>query len=67
MKALYRCCLKWMEGNCTEAEDAFRAMLKAWEKVKAGADAIANFKAWVSGLTGKHRYLALFREGGKKD
>lgn len=26
-------------------------MLKAWEKVNAGAGAIANFKAWVSQLT----------------
>jgi DNA-directed RNA polymerase specialized sigma24 family protein len=30
---LYRCCVKWMGGNPTDAEDALsRAMLKAWKK-----------------------------------
>lgn len=32
---LYRCCIKWIGGNPTDAEDALsRAMLKAWEKVQ---------------------------------
>lgn len=36
---LYRCCLKWMSGNPTDAEDALsRAMLKAWEKVQKYTD-----------------------------
>lgn len=49
---LYRCCLKWMSGNPTDAEDALsRAMLKAWEKVQKYAEEIANFKAWLTGLT----------------
>lgn len=49
---LYRCCLKWMGGNPTDAEDALsRAMLKAWEKVQHFAGAIANFKAWLTRLT----------------
>ena len=50
---LYRCCIKWMGGNPTDAEDALsRAMLKAWEKVqKYAAYGIANFKAWLTRLT----------------
>lgn len=49
---LYRCCLKWMGGNPTEAEDALsRAMLKAWEKVQQYAGKIANLKAWLTKLT----------------
>ena len=51
--SLYRCCIKWMGGNPTEAEDALsRAMLKAWEKVqmyKKGE--IVNFKAWLTRVT----------------
>lgn len=32
---LYRCCIKWMGGNPTDAEDALsRAMLKAWDKAQ---------------------------------
>ncbi|NEQ66258.1 MAG: sigma-70 family RNA polymerase sigma factor [Symploca sp. SIO2D2] len=49
---LYHCCLKWMEGNPTDAEDALsRAMLKAWEKVQKFAGEIANFKSWLTTLT----------------
>ena len=50
---LYRCCIKWMGGNPTDAEDALsRAMLKAWEKVqKYAAAEIANFKSWLTRLT----------------
>jgi len=49
---LYRCCIKWMRGNSTDAEDALsRAMLKAWEKVQKYAGEITNFKAWVTRLT----------------
>ncbi|MEH2165574.1 MAG: sigma-70 family RNA polymerase sigma factor [Nostoc sp.] len=49
---LYRCCLKWMGGNLTDAEDALsRTMLKAWEKVQKYAGEIANFKAWLTRLT----------------
>ncbi|MFB2876254.1 RNA polymerase sigma factor [Floridanema aerugineum] len=49
---LYRCCVKWMEGNTAEAEDALsRAMLKAWEKLRNGNHVINNFKAWLTQLT----------------
>ncbi|MBW4494497.1 MAG: sigma-70 family RNA polymerase sigma factor [Oscillatoria princeps RMCB-10] len=54
-ESLYRCCLKLMGNNPTLAEDALsQAMLKAWEKVQAGACRIANFKAWVRTLTRNH-------------
>ncbi len=49
---LHSCCLKWMGGNPTDAEDALsRAMLKAWEKVQKYAGKISNFKAWLTTLT----------------
>ncbi|WP_190474783.1 RNA polymerase sigma factor [Aerosakkonema funiforme] len=49
---LYRRCLKWMGGNPADAEEALsRAMLKAWEKSRDYAHAIANFKAWLTRLT----------------
>lgn len=49
---LYRCCIKWMGGNPTDAEDALsRAMLKAWEKVQKYAGEITNFKPWLTKLT----------------
>lgn len=51
-ESLYRCCLKQMGNNQTLAEDALsQAMLKAREKVQAGACRIASFKAWVRTLT----------------
>ena len=49
---LYRCCIKWMGGNPTDAEDALsRVMLKAWEKVQKIGVEIDNFKSWLSTLT----------------
>jgi RNA polymerase sigma-70 factor (ECF subfamily) len=49
---LHRCCIKWMGGNLTDAEDALsRAMLKAWEKVQQYAGKIANYKSWLTRLT----------------
>lgn len=50
---LQLCCIKWMGGNSTDAEDALsRAMLKAWEKVQQYAGKITNFKAWLTRLKG---------------
>ena len=49
---LHGCCIKWMGGNSTDAEDALsRATLKAWEKVQKYGGEIANFKAWLTTLT----------------
>ncbi len=49
---LYHCCLKWMGGNPTEAEDALSmAMLKAREKMGKNVKPINNFKAWLTTLT----------------
>jgi RNA polymerase sigma-70 factor (ECF subfamily) len=60
---LYRCCIKWMGGNPTDAEDALsRAMLKAWEKVqKYAAGEISNFKAWLTTLT-RNLCVDIYRE-----
>ena len=49
---LYRCCLKMMNSNRADAEDALsRAMLKAWEKVQKFRGKIRNLKAWLYRLT----------------
>ncbi|WP_237397172.1 sigma-70 family RNA polymerase sigma factor [Okeania sp. KiyG1] len=49
---LYRCCLKFMNSNPTDAEDALsQAMLKAWEKIQKYAGKIDNLKAWLFKLT----------------
>ncbi|MEG4074066.1 sigma-70 family RNA polymerase sigma factor [Microcoleus sp. Pol14C2] len=59
---LYRCCIKWMGGNPTDAEDALsRAMLKAWEKVQKFAGKINNFKAWLTTLT-RNLCVDIYRE-----
>ncbi|MEG4170601.1 MULTISPECIES: sigma-70 family RNA polymerase sigma factor [unclassified Microcoleus] len=60
---LHRCCIKWMGGNSTDAEDALsRAMLKAWEKVqKYAAGEIYNFKAWLTTLT-RNLCVDIYRE-----
>ncbi|MFB2880566.1 RNA polymerase sigma factor [Floridanema aerugineum] len=59
---LHRCCIKWMGGNPTDAEDALsRAMLKAWEKVQKYAGEIFNFKAWLTTLT-RNLYVDIYRE-----
>ncbi|MBD2016612.1 sigma-70 family RNA polymerase sigma factor [Microcoleus sp. FACHB-53] len=60
---LHRCCIKWMGGNPTDAEDALsRAMLKAWKKVqKYAAGEISNFKAWLTTLT-RNLCMDIYRE-----
>jgi len=49
---LYRCCLRWMGGNPTDAEEVLsRAMLKAWHKLPDYAEKITNLRAWLTRLT----------------
>ena len=49
---LYHCCLKLMNYNSTDAEDALsQAMLKAREKVLKYAGKIRNWKAWLMQVT----------------
>ncbi|MEG4503400.1 RNA polymerase sigma factor [Microcoleus sp. F6_B4] len=49
---LYRCCLRWMGGNATDAEEVLsRAMLKAWNKLPNYAEKISNLRAWLTRLT----------------
>ncbi len=49
---LYQCCLRLMNYNRTDAEDALsQSMVKAWEKVQKFEGKITNFKAWLRQLT----------------
>ncbi|NEP86982.1 MAG: sigma-70 family RNA polymerase sigma factor [Okeania sp. SIO2C2] len=49
---LYRCCLRLMNFNHTDAEDALsQAMLKACEKVQKFEGEITNFRAWSIKVT----------------
>ncbi|MEG3971757.1 sigma-70 family RNA polymerase sigma factor [Microcoleus sp. T2B6] len=49
---LFRCCLKWTNGNSMEAEDLLsQAMLKALKKAQKYAEKIENFKSWLTALT----------------
>ncbi|MCT7989050.1 RNA polymerase sigma factor [Laspinema olomoucense] len=49
---LLRCCLKWTNGNLTEAEDLLsQGMLKAFKKAQKYAETIENFKSWLTTLT----------------
>lgn len=49
---LYGCCLKILNGNQAQAEDALsEAMLKAREELQKIATTIKNFKAWLTTLT----------------
>jgi RNA polymerase sigma-70 factor (ECF subfamily) len=49
---LYRCCLKWMDGNAIDAEEALSlAMLKALEKLPDYAGKIKNLRGWLTSLT----------------
>ncbi|GGA27953.1 RNA polymerase sigma factor [Okeania sp. KiyG1] len=49
---LYRCCLRLMNSNQTDAEDALsEAMLKALELVQKFAGKITNLPAWLTTLT----------------
>ncbi|MEG4396688.1 RNA polymerase sigma factor [Microcoleus sp. BROC3] len=49
---LYRCCLRWMGGNPTDAEEVLsRAMLKALDKLADYAEKITDLRAWLLRLT----------------
>lgn len=49
---LYHRCLRWLDGNHTEAENILsQASLKAWQKLPDYADKITNVKAWLITLT----------------
>ncbi|NER19561.1 MAG: sigma-70 family RNA polymerase sigma factor [Symploca sp. SIO1C2] len=60
---LYRCCLKMMNFNPTDAEDALsQAMVKAWEKVQKFGEKITNLKAWLYQVT-RNFCIDLIRKG----
>ncbi|NER50184.1 MAG: sigma-70 family RNA polymerase sigma factor, partial [Symploca sp. SIO1A3] len=60
---LYRCCLKIMNYNPVDAEDALsQAMVKAWEKVQKFGEKITNLKAWLYQVT-RNFCIDLIRKG----
>jgi RNA polymerase sigma-70 factor (ECF subfamily) len=70
-QAFFGKCLKIMNGDVCEAEDALSAaMLKAWEKMNLYREKIINFKGWALRLTEnvcldhlrKHRRLVCYDE-----
>ncbi|NEP87551.1 MAG: sigma-70 family RNA polymerase sigma factor [Okeania sp. SIO2C2] len=62
---LYRCCLKMMNFNRMDAEDALsQAMVKAWEKVQKFGEKITNLKAWLYRVT-RNFCIDLIRKGSR--
>ena len=60
---LYRCCLKLMNFNPTNAEDALsRAMLHCWEKVQNYVGKIRNLKGWLMRVTRNFCYDIIRQE-----
>ena len=60
---LYRCCLKLMNFNPTNAEDALsRAMLHCWEKVQNFVGKIGNLKGWLMQVTRNFCYDIIRQE-----
>lgn len=48
---LYRCCLRWMNYNSMDAENALHsAMWKAYEKLPQYADQIRQVRSWLTKL-----------------
>jgi RNA polymerase sigma factor (sigma-70 family) len=63
---LYHCCLTWMDGNVTDAQDALsQATLKAWDKLPHHADKITNLKAWLTRFT-HNVCVDIHREHGRR-
>ena len=63
---LYRCCLRLMNYNSTDAEDALsQAMLKAREKVLRYAGKIRNLKAWLMQVT-RNLCIDIISKGSKE-
>ncbi|NJM70560.1 MAG: hypothetical protein HC772_16650 [Leptolyngbyaceae cyanobacterium CRU_2_3] len=62
----YHCCLTWMDGNITDAQDALsEATLKAWDQLFLHADKITNLKAWLTRFT-HNLCMDIHREHGRK-
>ncbi|MEM9538048.1 MAG: sigma-70 family RNA polymerase sigma factor [Cyanobacteria bacterium P01_E01_bin.42] len=62
---LYHCCLKMMNFNPMDAEDALsQAMVKAWEKVQTFGEKITNLKAWLYQVT-RNFCIDLIRKGSR--
>jgi len=63
---LYHCCLTWMDGNVTDAQDSLsQATLKAWDQLFHHAGKITNLKAWLRRFT-HNLCIDIHRERGRK-
>ncbi len=63
---LYHCCLTWMDGNVTDAQDSLsQATLKAWDQLFHQAGKITNLKAWLRRFT-HNLCIDIHRERGRK-
>jgi RNA polymerase sigma factor (sigma-70 family) len=63
---LYHCCLTWMHGNVTDAQDALsEATLKAWDQLFLHSDKITNLKAWLKRFT-HHLCMDIHRQHGRR-
>jgi RNA polymerase sigma factor (sigma-70 family) len=64
---LYQCCLEWMGGDVTDAQDAMsQAMLKAWDRLPLHAHKIINLKAWLARFV-HNLCMDIHRERGRKE
>jgi RNA polymerase sigma-70 factor (ECF subfamily) len=64
---LYHCCLKWMDRDVTDAQDALsQTMLKAWDKLPLYAEKITNLKAWLTRFS-HNLCMDIHREHGRKE
>jgi RNA polymerase sigma factor (sigma-70 family) len=63
---LYHRCLRWMDGNIAEAEDALsQAALKAWQKLPTHAYKVTNLRAWLTRFT--HNFCVdIHRKQGRR-
>ncbi|MEM9542711.1 MAG: sigma-70 family RNA polymerase sigma factor [Cyanobacteria bacterium P01_E01_bin.42] len=62
---LYHCCLKMMNFNPMDAEDALsQAMIKAWDRVQTFGEKITNLKAWLYRVT-RNFCIDLIRKGSR--
>jgi RNA polymerase sigma factor (sigma-70 family) len=63
---LYHRCLRWMDRNTAEAEDALsQAALKAWHKLPVHAHKITNLRAWLTRFT-RNFCVDIHRKQGRR-
>jgi len=62
----YQCCLRWLNGNQADAEDAFNtAALAVWRKTHEQTPTIINPMGWLTGVV-RHACLDMHRRHQKE-